>query len=57
LGQEIPVGYLCCVPRTGNAFWSNRYLLYLLRFEHDDNLGAYRNPPETGLRIPSGFAN
>jgi hypothetical protein len=24
-------------------------LLYLLRFERVDNLGAYRIPPETGL--------
>jgi hypothetical protein len=28
-------------------------LLYLLRFERVDNLGAYRIPPETGLLIPS----
>jgi hypothetical protein len=28
-------------------------LLYLLRFERADNLGAYRIPPETGLLIPS----
>jgi hypothetical protein len=27
-------------------------LLYLLRFERVDNLGAYRIPPETGLLIP-----
>ena len=32
-------------------------LLYLLRFEHVDNLGAYSIPSETGLLIPSGFAN
>jgi hypothetical protein len=30
-------------------------LLYLLRFERVDNLGAYRIPSETGLLIPSGF--
>jgi hypothetical protein len=30
-------------------------LLYLLRFERVDNLGAYRIPPETGLLIPSDF--
>jgi hypothetical protein len=30
-------------------------LLYLLRFERVDNLGAYRIPPETGILIPSGF--
>jgi hypothetical protein len=29
-------------------------LLYLLRFERVDNLGAYRIPPETGILIPSG---
>ena len=28
-------------------------LLYLLCFEHVDNLGAYSIPPETGLLIPS----
>jgi hypothetical protein len=28
-------------------------LLYLLRFERVDNLGAYRIPPETDLLIPS----
>jgi hypothetical protein len=28
-------------------------LLYLLRFERVDNLGAYRIPSETGLLIPS----
>jgi hypothetical protein len=31
-------------------------LLYLLRFERVDNLGAYRIPPETGILIPSVFA-
>ncbi|MFZ0797981.1 MAG: hypothetical protein WCA13_09695 [Terriglobales bacterium] len=30
-------------------------LLYLLCFEHVDNLGAYSIPSETGLLIPSGF--
>ena len=30
-------------------------LLYLLCFEHVDNLGAYSFPPETGLLIPSGY--
>jgi hypothetical protein len=29
-------------------------LLYLLRFERVDNLGAYSIPSETGLLIPSG---
>ncbi|MBZ5549748.1 MAG: hypothetical protein LAO22_17620, partial [Acidobacteriia bacterium] len=32
-------------------------LLYLLRFERVDNLGAYRIPSETGLLIPSGYVN
>src|SRR4029077_20142565 len=32
-------------------------LLYLLRFERVDNLGAYSIPSETGLLIPSGFAS
>jgi hypothetical protein len=31
------------------------YLLYLLRFERVDNLGAYRIPSETGLLIPSVY--
>jgi hypothetical protein len=31
-------------------------LLYLLRFERADNLGAYRIPSETGLLIPSAYA-
>jgi hypothetical protein len=32
-------------------------LLYLLCFEHVDNLGAYSIPSETGLLIPSGYVN
>jgi hypothetical protein len=32
-------------------------LLYLLRFERVDNLGAYSIPSETGLLIPSGYNN
>jgi hypothetical protein len=32
-------------------------LLYLLRFERVDNLGAYRIPSETGLLIPSDYNN
>jgi hypothetical protein len=32
-------------------------LLYLLRFERVDNLGAYSIPSETGPLIPSVFAN
>ena len=31
-------------------------VLYLLRFERVDNLGAYRMPSETGIVIPSVFA-
>ena len=32
-----------------------RRLLYLLCFEHVDNLGAYSIPSETGLLIPSVY--
>jgi hypothetical protein len=32
-------------------------LLYLLRFERVDNLGAYSIPSETGLLIPSDYSN
>jgi hypothetical protein len=32
-------------------------LLYLLRFERVDNLGAYSIPSETGLLIPSDYKN
>src|SRR5690349_20069156 len=32
-------------------------LLYLLCFEHVDNLGAYSIPSETGLLIPSDFVD
>jgi hypothetical protein len=32
-------------------------LLYLLCFEHVDNLGAYSIPSETGLLIPSVLAS
>jgi hypothetical protein len=32
-------------------------LLYLLRFERVDNLGAFSIPSETGLLIPSGYIN
>jgi hypothetical protein len=32
-------------------------LLYLLCFEHVDNLGAYSIQSETGLLIPSDFVN
>ena len=32
-------------------------LLYPLRFERVDNLGAYSIPPETGLLIPSNYVS
>jgi hypothetical protein len=32
-------------------------LLYLLRFERVDNLGAYSIPSETGFLIPSDFVS
>jgi hypothetical protein len=32
-------------------------LLYLLCFEHVDNLGAYSIPSETGLLIPSDYVS
>jgi len=32
-------------------------LLYLLRFERVDNLGAYSIPSDTGLLIPSDYIN
>jgi hypothetical protein len=32
-------------------------LLYLLCFEHVDNLGAYSISSETGLLVPSGFVS
>jgi len=33
----------------------NAGLLYLLRFERVDNLGAYRIPPETGILMEGHF--
>jgi hypothetical protein len=47
---KIPA--LLC-PYGANFFIAG--LLYLLRFERVDNLGAYSIPPETGLLIPSDF--
>jgi hypothetical protein len=32
-------------------------LLYLLGFEHVDNLGAYSIPSETSLLIPAAYGN
>jgi hypothetical protein len=46
--------FLICVASAVLIFFIAG-LLYLLRFERVDNLGAYRIPPETGLLIPSGF--
>ena len=34
----------------------NAGLLYLLRFEQVDNLGAYRIPPETGILMEGVYA-
>jgi hypothetical protein len=48
--------FLLCVAATALTFFIAG-LLYLLRFERVDNLGAYRIPPETGLLIPFGFLN
>jgi len=46
---------LLCFASTVLTFFIAAFL-YLLRFERVDNLGAYRIPPETGLLIPSDFA-
>ena len=40
---------------TAVLFFFIAGLLYLLRFERVDNLGAYSIPSETGLLIPSVF--
>ena len=44
--------FLLCLATTVLIFFIAG-LLYLLRFERVDNLGAYRIPPETGILIPS----
>ena len=44
---------LCCAATVLTFFIAG--LLYLLRFERVDNLGAYSIPPETGLLIPSVY--
>jgi hypothetical protein len=44
--------FLFCLVLTVLTFFIAG-LLYLLRFERVDNLGAYSIPPETGLLIPS----
>src|SRR6266481_6067178 len=46
--------FLLCLPATVLTFFIAG-LLYLLCFEHVDNLGAYSIPSETGLLIPSGY--
>ena len=47
---------LCRVPTVLPFFIAG--LLYLLRFERVDNLGAYTaSRPETGLLISSGYNN
>jgi hypothetical protein len=48
-GSEI---FLLCFTATVLTFFIAG-LLYLLCFEHVDNLGAYSIPSETGLLIPS----
>src|ERR1019366_2973601 len=48
--------FLFCILDTVLIFFIAG-LLYLLRFERVDNLGAYSIPSETGLLIPSGFNN
>ena len=46
--------FLLCFVATVLTFFLAG-LLYLLRFEHVDNLGAYSIPSETGLLISSDF--
>ena len=48
--------FLLCFTATVLIFFIAG-LLYLLRFERVDNLGAYSIPSETGLLIPSGYNN
>jgi hypothetical protein len=48
--------FLFCFTATVPIFFIAG-LLYLLRFERVDNLGANRIPPETGILIPSGYIN
>ena len=51
--SDLALSTLLTCPRSAIFFIAG--LLYLLRFERADNLGAYRIPPETGLLIPSVF--
>jgi hypothetical protein len=46
---------LCAGKSTAVNRWDEKAVLYLLRFERVDNLGAYRIPPEIGILIPSDF--
>src|SRR5438552_2043288 len=46
---------ICCAPAVLTFFIAG--LLYLLCFEHVDNLGAYSIPSENGLLIPSDYVN
>src|ERR1035438_4049759 len=48
--------FLICLAATVLTFFIAG-LLYLLCFEHVDNLGAYSIPSETGLLIPSDFVS
>jgi hypothetical protein len=49
-----PEKFLFCFPAVVLIFFVAG-LLYLLRFERVDNLGAYSIPSETGLLIPSVY--
>jgi hypothetical protein len=48
--------FFACLPAPVLTFFIAG-LLYLLCFEHVDNLGAYSIPSETGLLIPSDYVN
>jgi hypothetical protein len=60
IGRSNPIVSVCwekfllCFVATVLIFFIAG-LLYLLRFERVDNLGAYSIPSETGLLIPSDF--
>jgi len=51
-----PEIFLLCFSTTVLIFFIAG-LLYLLCFEHVDNLGAYSIPSETGLLIPFDYNN
>jgi hypothetical protein len=46
---------LCAGKSTAVNRWDEKAVLYLLRFERVDNLGAYRIPPETGILMEGHF--